>query len=78
MDLLEAHQPHRRTTVLVATHDREMVDNMRRRVIALDRGHPPRDQDQGCTVSMSSFFYFIKESLKGLLRATCRRRWDPS
>jgi len=30
------------TTVLVATHDRDMVDNMRRRVIALDSGpdHP--------------------------------------
>lgn len=35
------------TTVLVATHDREMVDNMRRRVIALDRGHLTRDQDRG-------------------------------
>ena len=34
-------------TVLVATHDREMVDNMRRRVIALDRGHLTRDQDRG-------------------------------
>ncbi|MED9872593.1 MAG: cell division ATP-binding protein FtsE [Eggerthellaceae bacterium] len=35
------------TTVLVATHDREMVDNMRRRVIALDRGVLTRDQDRG-------------------------------
>ena len=35
------------TTVLVATHDREMVDNMRRRVIALDRGRLTRDQDRG-------------------------------
>ena len=35
------------TTVLIATHDREMVDNMRRRVIALDRGHLTRDQDRG-------------------------------
>ena len=35
------------TTVLVATHDREMVDNMRRRVIALDRGKLTRDQDRG-------------------------------
>jgi len=35
------------TTVLVATHDRDMVDNMRRRVIALDSGRIIRDQDRG-------------------------------
>ncbi len=35
------------TTVLVATHDRDMVDNMRRRVIALDGGRVVRDQDRG-------------------------------
>ena len=32
------------TTVLVVTHDREMVDKMRRRVIALDSGRVVRDQ----------------------------------
>ncbi len=32
------------TTVLVATHDREMVDRMRRRVLALDQGRLVRDQ----------------------------------
>jgi cell division transport system ATP-binding protein len=31
--------------VLVATHDREMVDRMRRRVLALDQGRLVRDQD---------------------------------
>lgn len=36
-----------RTTVIVATHDREMVDNMRRRVIELENGRLVRDQDQG-------------------------------
>lgn len=46
MDLLERINKTG-TTVLVATHDREMVDNMRRRVIALDRGHLTRDQDRG-------------------------------
>ncbi len=35
------------TIVVVATHDREMVDNMRRRVVALDNGHIIRDQDRG-------------------------------
>ena len=46
MDLLERIN-RTGTTVLVATHDREMVDNMRRRVIALDRGHLTRDQQRG-------------------------------
>jgi cell division transport system ATP-binding protein len=35
------------TTVLVATHDREMVDRMRRRVVALDEGRIVRDQAGG-------------------------------
>ena len=33
------------TTVLVVTHDREMVDKMRRRVIALDEGRLVRDDE---------------------------------
>jgi cell division transport system ATP-binding protein len=35
------------TTVLMATHDREMVDRMRRRVIALEDGKVVRDQKRG-------------------------------
>jgi cell division transport system ATP-binding protein len=35
------------TTVLIATHDREMVDSMRRRVVALENGRLVRDQDKG-------------------------------
>ena len=35
------------TTVIVATHDRQMVDSMRRRVIALEAGHVIRDQERG-------------------------------
>jgi len=35
------------TTVLMATHDREMVDRMRRRVIALEAGKVVRDQKRG-------------------------------
>ena len=46
MDLLERIN-RTGTTVLVATPDREMVDNTRRRVIALDRGPLTRDQDRG-------------------------------
>jgi cell division transport system ATP-binding protein len=35
------------TTVVVVTHDREMVDKMRRRVIQLDSGRSVRDQAAG-------------------------------
>jgi len=35
------------TTVVMATHDREMVDRMRRRVIALEQGQITRDQRRG-------------------------------
>ena len=35
------------TTVVMATHDREMVDKMRKRVIALDEGQVIRDERRG-------------------------------
>jgi cell division transport system ATP-binding protein len=35
------------TTVLMVTHDREMVDKMRRRVIALEDGRLLRDERRG-------------------------------
>ena len=35
------------TTILMATHDREMVDKMRRRVIALEDGRVVRDDRRG-------------------------------
>lgn len=35
------------TTVVVVTHDRELVDKMRRRVIGLDAGRVVRDQSAG-------------------------------
>ena len=35
------------TTVVMATHDRSIVDTMRRRVIELDRGEIVRDQARG-------------------------------
>ena len=35
------------TTVVMATHDREMVDKMRRRVIALENGDVIRDERRG-------------------------------
>jgi len=39
------------TTVVMATHDREMVDKMRRRVIALDDGVVMRDERRGSYVA---------------------------
>ena len=38
---------HRGTTVLMATHNREVVDLVRRRVIAIDEGRVIRDEAQG-------------------------------
>ena len=35
------------TTILMVTHDREMVDKMRRRVIALEEGKLVRDERRG-------------------------------
>ncbi|MDR3135967.1 MAG: cell division ATP-binding protein FtsE [Coriobacteriales bacterium] len=35
------------TTIVVATHDREMVDSMRKRVVALENGYLVRDEDKG-------------------------------
>jgi cell division transport system ATP-binding protein len=35
------------TTVVMATHDHNIVDTMRRRVVELDRGHLIRDQARG-------------------------------
>ena len=46
MDLLERIN-RTGTTILVATHDREMVDQMRRRVLALENGTLVRDQKKG-------------------------------
>ena len=38
---------HTGTTIVMATHDREMVDKMRRRVIALEDGKLLRDERRG-------------------------------
>ena len=43
--LLEVNR--RGTTIVMATHNREIVDHMRRRVIALDRGKLVRDTPKG-------------------------------
>jgi cell division transport system ATP-binding protein len=35
------------TTIVMATHDHAIVDAMKRRVVALDRGKVTRDQQSG-------------------------------
>ncbi len=35
------------TTVIMATHDAQIVDSMRRRVVELENGHIVRDQARG-------------------------------
>jgi cell division transport system ATP-binding protein len=54
------------TTVVVVTHDREMVDKMRRRVIALDSGRVVRDQSAGMYTddeSTSEFATRLREEM---------------
>src|ERR671911_390271 len=54
------------TTVVVVTHDREMVDKMRRRVIALEDGRVVRDQAAGRYAdeeSTTEFAMRIKQEL---------------
>ncbi|HHY06843.1 MAG TPA: cell division ATP-binding protein FtsE [Clostridia bacterium] len=46
MNLLQAINK-RGTTVITATHDRDIVNRMQKRVIALDAGHLIRDEERG-------------------------------
>ena len=62
------------TTVVVVTHDREMVDKMRRRVIALDDGRVVRDQAAGMYADDESTSEFAAPRPR---RAGRRRRASP-
>ena len=55
------------TTILMVTHDREMVDKMRRRVIALEDGRLARDERRGGYVRMR-FQLLVAEALRSLAR----------
>src|SRR3954463_8335075 len=67
------------TTVVVATHDREMVDKMRRRVIELYEGRVIRDDESGLyrpEESTAEFAMRVREELgygKEVVRRTKRR-----
>ena len=64
------------TTVLMATHDREMVDKMRRRVVALEDGRVVRDDRRGGYIrgrqpAAAWSWFFVAEALRSL-RSTSR------
>src|SRR4051794_7340959 len=67
------------TTVVVATHDREMVDKMRRRVIELREGRVIRDQTAGTYSEAESTVEFAARLRKELGIGTDRhgRRPEP-
>ena len=48
------------TTVLVVTHDREMVDKMRRRVIGLEEGRLVRDEASAATHEESTTEFAVR------------------
>jgi cell division transport system ATP-binding protein len=54
----------RGTTVVVATHDNQVVDRLIRRVVALDSGKVVRDEDKGTYSSVSDPEELLKSELK--------------
>ena len=79
------------TTVIVATHDSEMVDRMRRRVIELSEGRVVRDEHGGSTgPTVPRVHSGARRQANGPMRssssarrcgrcgATPRRAWRPS
>ena len=55
------------TTILMATHDREMVDKMRKRVIALEEGKlAPRRAPRRVHLRMSRFKLIVSEAVRSL------------
>ena len=55
------------TTILMVTHDREMVDKMRRRVIALEDGRiVARRAPRGVLLRMSRFKLLVSEALHSI------------
>ena len=54
------------TTILMVTHDREMVDKMRKRVIALEAGRLVRDERRGGRGGMRRFRLIVAEALRSI------------
>ncbi|NRU80031.1 cell division ATP-binding protein FtsE [Clostridium beijerinckii] len=58
------------TTILMATHARDIVDSMRKRVIAIENGTIIRDEIRGLTImNINTFKYYIIDALKSLNRS---------
>ena len=57
------------TTVIVATHDSQMVDRMRRRVIEMHEGRVVRDERPACSwTGAVRPIFFLREALRALRR----------
>jgi len=57
------------TTVIVATHEKSIVDAMKKRVIALDKGVIVRDQEKDSTkMKLRTTKYIIKEGFVNTYR----------
>ena len=54
------------TTVLMVTHDREMVDKMRKRVIQLEEGRLARDERRGGYYGRMRFRLLVSEAWRSL------------
>ncbi|MFQ9801212.1 MAG: cell division ATP-binding protein FtsE [Clostridia bacterium] len=59
----------RGTTVIIATHDRAIVDTMQKRVIHLEKGEIVRDSEKaGTTMRIRTIKVCLKDGCKGILR----------
>ena len=56
------------TTVVMATHDERIVDQMRKRVVELEHGKVVRDQERGCTTLAFRLSYIAVEAYRGFRR----------
>ena len=68
----------RGTTIVMATHNKDIVNTMRKRVIAIERGQIVRDQMRGNTVmNFSTLLRHLREGFK-TYSATAGCQWHPS
>ncbi len=70
MKLLERINEERGTTILVVTHNREIVNEMKKRVITMKKGVVISDEEKKAVISMriSTFFYTLKQGVINIFR----------